>query len=363
MNICMVIDRLDIGGAEAVVLTLAEAYLEQGHTISLITIDDVRIIEVDARISLFSLSFERRINKYAYNRKKMHSLLDQIQEKNGTFDFILVHLYKASRVMQKYKKVQSFHIMYSTQSKSALKKKKGFKRWLTKKKIQNVYNGLDIICVSKGVADDLLNVMNVKPKSIQVIYNPFNLNKIKEKSLELYTLPFDDEYIIYVGRLVKEKRVDYLLEAYKKSNVNEKLLILGDGNELEYLQKLSREYSIDKNVFFLGSASNPYKYIKDAKFLVLCSDHEGFGNVLVEALILKTPVISTNCPSGPKEILEYYTLEALVEDNFDNDALSEKIKSWSMAPIAVREEKLDIFTDVNITKQYIELYTRTLTNL
>ena len=98
----MVIDRLDVGGAERVALTLSESFLDQGHAISFITIDNIKTIDVDPRIALYSLSFEDRVNRYVYNQKKMYRLLDTIQANSTPFDFILVHLYTASRVMQHY---------------------------------------------------------------------------------------------------------------------------------------------------------------------------------------------------------------------------------------------------------------------
>ena len=352
----MIIDRLDVGGAEKVALALAKAYLDNGALVSFITIDNIKTIETDPRIYLESLSFENRFNKYHYNQKKMYRLLTHIQEEKGAFDFILVHLYKASRVMKYYANAPCFHLIHNTQSSSALKTHKGLKRFLIKRKIQSVYKNQHVICVSQGVQDDLLHVMGVKPKSSHIINNPFDIQGIHQKSLEPYTLPFQGSYIIYVGRLVKEKRVDYLLHAYKKSAVKDKLLIVGDGEEMENLRQLANKLGISDNVFFIGSRPNPYKYIKGAKFLVLCSRYEGFGNVLVEALILQTPAISTNTPSGPKEILEHYTLDAVVEDNNDNDALASKIRQWATSPTPVPNNIMAPFSHIHIAQEYLKLF-------
>ena len=354
MNICIVIDRLDFGGAERVAITLANTLLDQKHNIFVVTIDPIINIDIDKRIHLSTLNFEKKFNKYQYNRKKMYALLNSIETEHGAFDLVLVHLYLSSRIMKKYKHPACYHIIHSTQSRSALKDKKGLTRLKAKLKIQQVYNNLNLICVSNGVKDDLLEVMNIKPASIRVIYNPFDIQEIQSKSKEKTILP-KNPYIIFVGRLVKEKRVDYLLQAYKKSEISQQLFILGDGEEKESLMHLVKELNLSTKVVFQSAVKNPYPYIKNADFLVLSSLYEGLPTVLIEALILQTPILSTNCQSGPKEIMQYYTMDALVEDNFDNNALSLKMKQWSQTRPAVNPETLKFFNSDSISKQYLSL--------
>lgn len=285
----------------------------------------------------------------------MYTLLDQCQYETGSFDLILVHLYKSSRIMKHYQHPCIYHIVHSTQSKSALKDKKGLTRWRARRKIKSVYDNFNLICVSKGVEKDLLSVMKVKPKSIQTIYNPFDINEIRSQSIQKNSIPTAQEYIIFVGRLVKEKRVDYLLEAYAKSKIYQDLLIVGDGEEIDSLKTLCIKLCIQNKVYFLGAVTNPYPFIKDAKFLVLCSQYEGLGNVLIEALILQTPVISTNCPSGPKEILSNYTLDALVEDNFDNNMLADKLVQFSRKVPQVELTCMEAFSSEKIAEEYLGL--------
>ena len=355
MNICIIIDCLGVGGAERVTMTLANTLLEGEHTVTIVTIDPDIQISIDPRINIYTLYFEKKIFKYRYNRLKMYTLLEQIQSTSSMFDLVLVHLYKSSRIMKYYQHPCIYHVVHSTQSQSALKDKKGYARWRAREKIRSVYNDLNLICVSQGVQTDLLNTMRVNPKSIQTIYNPFDIPDIRDKSQQKIIIPIEEDYFVFVGRLVKEKRIDYLLEAYKKSNIPQHLLIIGDGEELEALTQQTEILRIKHKIHFIGSVSNPYPLIKKAECLILCSLYEGLPTVLIEALILQTPVMSTDCPSGPREILPYYSLDALVEDNFNNDALVDKLIEFSKQRPIVNHTCVDSFSSDHIAKKYLEL--------
>ncbi len=169
-----------------------------------------------------------------------------------------------------------------------------------------------IICVSKGVADDILRIINnpAVESKIRVIYNPITNQRIGELAKEpvdhLWFSNSKVPVILSVGRLIKAKDFPNLLKAtalmLKKQELH--LVIIGEGPEKENLKKLARQLDITKNVEFLGFQKNPYKYMKRASVFVLSSFHEGFGNVIVEAMASGVPIVSTDCVSGPNEIIE-----------------------------------------------------------
>jgi glycosyltransferase involved in cell wall biosynthesis len=178
-----------------------------------------------------------------------------------------------------------------------------------------------IICVSHGIAKDFAESYNVDSSKIKVIHNPINLDEIEkfcEENLNEYELIFKHPVLITAGRLTKQKGQWYLLrvfKALKEKHKDLKLVILGEGELKDYLVKLSEElglktYVWDKDelsesfdVYFLGFQKNPFKFIARAKLFVFPSLWEGFGNVLVEAMACGVPVISSDCRSGPREIL------------------------------------------------------------
>lgn len=170
-----------------------------------------------------------------------------------------------------------------------------------------------IISLSKGVKLDLVNNFKINKNNITVIYNPIDINEISKLSLETVDDILIDnscKIIIASGRLVEQKDYPTLLKAFKQiqREINCKLLILGKGPKEEELKQLCKELNIHNDVVFLGFKYNPYKYMSISDLFILSSRWEGFGHVIVEAMAVGTPVIATNCKSGPSEIIknEYF---------------------------------------------------------
>jgi glycosyltransferase involved in cell wall biosynthesis len=222
-------------------------------------------------------------------------------------------------------------------------------------RIKKSFDNKKLICVSKGVEDDLLTNISAQPAFVKTIYNPFDFKKINKLSNVVNSdIPVDD-YIIHVGRFeLGHKRQDVLLKAYKKSNIKHKLVLLGDGQNRKEIESLNIFLDLQEKVLLPGFVSNPYNWIKNAKLFVFASDYEGFGNVLVESLSLKVPVVSTNCASGPCEILKYELSDYLV-DTGDIEGLAEKMQSALIHYPEIESKHIEDFEITKIIDQYAQL--------
>ncbi|WP_281383389.1 glycosyltransferase [Pseudoxanthomonas broegbernensis] len=187
-----------------------------------------------------------------------------------------------------------------------------------------------IVAVSHGVADDLRNAISVPKERIHVIYNP-----VVTPGLEgLASAPIDHPWlrggeppvVLAAGRLTPAKDYPTLLRAFAKVRRQRdcRLVILGEGELRHSLEMLIGDLGLGSCVQLPGFADNPFAWMRHAALFVLSSAWEGLPNVLIQAMACGTPVISTDCPSGPREILEDGKWGTLVPVA-DADALSEAI--------------------------------------
>jgi glycosyltransferase involved in cell wall biosynthesis len=175
-----------------------------------------------------------------------------------------------------------------------------------------------IIAVSEGVRADLAATVAIPAGEIVPILNPVDLPRIKvlyeQQPAEADEWPPAEPFVLAVGKLTPQKDYDTLLRAFAR--VREKhpvrLIILGEGHEEGRLRSLAAELGIAEQLQLPGHVGNPYAYMRQTRVFVLSSAWEGCPNVLLEALACGSPVVSTDCPSGPREILANGTYGKLV---------------------------------------------------
>jgi glycosyltransferase involved in cell wall biosynthesis len=168
-----------------------------------------------------------------------------------------------------------------------------------------------IVVVSGGVREDMAQLINIARERITVIYNP---SVVRAEVLEKAQTPLDHPWfktdqppvLVAVGRLQMQKDYPTLLRAFARVRQNRpvRLLILGEGKERPMLEALIKELGLEEDVGLPGFVMNPYAYMARASLFVLSSRWEGLPTVLIEALCCGTPAVSTDCPSGPREILK-----------------------------------------------------------
>ena len=180
----------------------------------------------------------------------------------------------------------------------------GLSAVITKAIMRLAYPRADqVIAVSEGVRDDLMENFGVHGAKIRVIYNPIDMDRICERALEAPSTNVPQSYIVSAGRLVPSKNFRLLIESYRSSGIDESLVILGEGEERRELERLVSRLGLDERVILPGHMQNPYPIVGAARLFVSSSNLEGFPNALIEAMALGCPIVATDCDTGPMEIL------------------------------------------------------------
>jgi len=225
-----------------------------------------------------------------------------------------------------------------------------------------LYPGADaIVSVSHGVADDLARETGLRRDRIRVIYNPIITPDLVEKSRVPLAHPWFDEgeppVVLAVGRLRPQKDFGTLLESFARVRRSRpaRLLILGEGSERPRLEALRAKLSLEADVELPGFVSNPHPYMVRAGVFVLSSRWEGLPGVLIEARSCGVPVVATDCPSGPREILRDGRDGQLVPVG-DVDAMAQAIEAaLSGRAVTPSPEGLLPFDQEVVLDQYLEV--------
>lgn len=185
----------------------------------------------------------------------------------------------------------------------------------------NKYHKIIVIC--NDMKKEMVEMFPELENRIKKIYNPFDFERIRKMADHSLDLTKDEKKMLNQKYIVAVSRLDYIPKGYptllkafrlaKNNGLKEKLYIVGEGPDRIKIQDKIKELNLEEEVILLGLQKNPYVWIKNAELFIHSSKNEGLPTVLIEALILDTPIISTDCPVGPREILEDGKSGALVE--------------------------------------------------
>ncbi len=310
MKITFFIPNLRVGGAEKVlrmmINTFIDRYPQYTVELCLASANGEIVSEIDNRISI--INFSRSNVRYClydlihyFRREKPDCFIASLDYANIIASFA----HKLSR--SKSKLILWEHSVTSIHSQTTISTFFILRYWLVNYFYKHAQH---IVAASQGIAKDMVSNFRIPEEKLHIIYNPIEYNKIillaNQQEVDYCPEIDKEKYIISVGRLVQAKNYPLLIKAYSllaEDNLF-KLIIVGDGPEKQHLQQLISELNLDGRVVLVGYLNNPFPLIKNAELVILSSAWEGFSLVLIETLALKKNIVATDCPSGPREILD-----------------------------------------------------------
>ena len=361
ISISIFLPNLRAGGAERLAVNLANDWIKRGFNVEfvLMNIEGELLALINPRINLVSLNVNRI-------RKVIVPLRKYIRNKKP--DIIWANMWPLTSVaviawLLAFRQGKIFLTDHNHLSLSCVRELGVSRRWLGNSIRRTYIFATGVTSVSNGVASDLSQLSGFQVKQIKVIYNPAAIGVSSERlpkgQSELLWGKDFDYHILAVGSLKAQKNHTMLLRAFAKLtlSINAKLTILGEGQLRLELENIIKELKLQDRVSLPGFYNDPYPFFRSADLFILSSDWEGFGNVIVEALECGVPVVSTDCLSGPAEILENgrygrlvpvgdfeslsVAMQLSLTETHNHDALIRRAKDFSIEIIS--EEYLGFF--------------------
>lgn len=311
-NLSIIIPNLEIGGAEKNAVLIANEFISKGYAVDMVLMNargDL-IYKLDERVRIIDLKCASKIQ--IFSQLKSYLMTHQV-------DTILAFMFPVTLMTAWACKI------YSPKTKIVLTERTSYSKEFFKKRNLNLFHKIackilmnvtypfanSVILVSQDALKELKKFLYIQNSKINyhVIYNPVDRAKNNHDAFPQDFLAWDkpDVFkILAVGRLRQEKNYPLLLRAFKIfiQTIDARLIILGDGPERSKLEEMIQQLDLKGKVFLPGKHIDPSVFYQRADLFTLSSSIEGFPNVLLEALSHGINIVSTDCPSGPREILE-----------------------------------------------------------
>lgn len=358
MRIALLVPTLVIGGVERVFANLANGLHDQGVEVDLVVGSaegEMRAL-VQPGINLFDLQTKRMLLSVPglaqYLRSRTPEVLIAAMTHSSAAAVLALKVARSN--------VKIIATEHNTMSK-IVANTRGLKyrlmplwsRWA-------LSSAHHIVAVSHGVADDVALRTGIPRSRFQVIYNPVisdSLYRAAQEPVEHRWLqPGEPPVVLAVGRLDKQKNFPMLVRAFHlvRNATPARLMILGEGPDRSRIECAVRELGLADDVALPGFQHNPYRFMRRASVFALSSGWEGFGVVLVEALAMGLPVVSTNCTYGPSEILGNGKYGILVPVG-DHEAMAKGLLRAMQRPRQNYGDYLQEFTISSVVAQYLAL--------
>ena len=337
MKILVLHGHLSMGGEERVLLNVLRNLVELNYDVDLLITwnhkeNNLFENEIPKKVNyefLFdSYNGKNKLIKEIYRIKAKTTYLKKIEKKikNEKYDIVIDYssnLLKYNNFDIKIPVFAWIHFSLTFGEKLTFEKIKKYKKQYKK------YS--KIFAITRVMKEEFINKVGIDEKKVELVYNPIDLKLIQKKAENVekkYENYLKQDYFLQVSRLTQQKQPEHLVDIYyklKQAGIKEKLYFIGDGEKKEIIKQKIKEYNLEDDIILLGQIENPYPFFKNAKLFVHTAKYEGLPTVLLESLALGTPVVSYDCPTGPRDILgknsEYGELISLN----DKDMFVEKV--------------------------------------
>ncbi|WP_306013850.1 MULTISPECIES: glycosyltransferase [unclassified Allomuricauda] len=308
-KIAIFINSLAGGGAERVTSYLLPYLVQQGHEVVLVLTEEELAYPVPSEVTIHYLDKSGKNESGVAKLLKLPWLAYRyakfLQKETITHSFSLLTRPCYINIMARWFTKHPYKLMVSERNFPSMQYGgKHLQAKINNFLVKRLYPKADlVISNAKASAKDLVDNFGIDRERTRTIYNPIDIDRIQQ--IEARKDFFDPNYVnaVSIGRLVPEKNHTFLLDAVAPFK-NLRLYIFGEGALLNELEHKIQKLGLKDRVFLMGFESNPFQYLKAADFFLFGSLNEGFPNVLMEAMCCGLPIVSTNCKSGPDEMLE-----------------------------------------------------------